>query len=196
MIPTLANEGEQALTGMVALLSSGQQGKLQGQGIGSLSVTHEASGGRDVLGIEGSTHMGGQLPVVICLFSASEDRGGMSHEFSRMGEVGSGNHVRVCARRHRSVGGSGGIEPVAELEALTPEIAFACRSGNEINPHPHALKLGCQHVRVSITLIEYPGYNYRRVSPGGSGYGGTIHYLGHDEGNATCRRLLGGQVGQ
>lgn len=181
---------------MVALLSSGQQGKLQSQGIGGLSIAHEVSDGRDVLGIEGSTHMGGQLPVVICLFSASEDRGGMSHEFNRMGEVSSGNHVRVCACYRWSVGGSGGIELVAELEALTPEIAFASRSGNEINPHPHALKLGCQHVHVSIALIEYPGYNHRRISPGGSGDGGPIHYLGYDEGNATRRRLLGGQVGQ
>src|SRR5579875_1273496 len=196
MISTLAHEGGQTLTGMVALLSSGQQGKLQSQRIGSLSITHEASGGRDVLGIEGSTHMGGQLPVMICLFSASEDRGGPPHEFCRVGEVGSGNHVRVCARRCRSVRGSGGIEPVAKLEALTPEIAFACRSSNEINPCPHALELSCQHVHVAIALIEYPGYNHRRVSPGGSGDGGTIHYLGYDEGDATCRRLFGSQVGQ
>ncbi len=82
-----------------------------------------------------------------------------------MGVVGGGDQRGVGPGRRGIVGRRGGVEPVAELEPLVPEMILTGQLGDLIDPRPHAVVLPPEQLDVAEPLVQHPRHDDRGIAP-------------------------------
>ena len=151
-----------------------QQVEAQGEGVGRLGVARHPAGRRDELVVERGGDLARQLVEAGAVGLVAEHRGGAGEQSRGVGVVG-GGHQRLVGEGGTGIARrSSGIEPVAELEPLRPDVTITGERGDLLDPRPHAVVLARQHLAVAEALVEDPREHDRGVAPRRGGLRGKI----------------------
>ena len=106
---------------MLALFRLGQQPELDRQRVRRLRIVDKAPGGRDVFFRKRLSYPGRKGLIMYFLRPQPQHVRGTADQVRGPGKVRGGDQGVTRARGTGVLGRRGGVEPVAELEALVPE---------------------------------------------------------------------------
>ena len=152
----LAHELGEPLAARAALGLVREQVEPQRQRVRGLGIARQPTRRGDELAVEGGDDAVGELVVAGGVLVVSEDIGGPRQEASRVGVVGGGDQRGVGPGDAGIVGRRRRVEPVAELEALVPEVILTGELGDLIDPRPHAVVLAPRGARRRRTARTAP----------------------------------------
>ena len=159
-------------------------------------VAHDAAGRADELvpGTPASHARRSRRSASACSASAQERRG-LRKDSRRPDVVRRRHQVPIGVRIARALGRCGGIEPVAELEALVPQPGVTGQTIDEVDPRAHAVVLIGQDPGVAVVEVHRPRHDHRGISPRRRReVGESALHPGHEVGDVPLVRLLGCQV--